>query len=106
MPSGGIRAGAGRPLGALTILSEPIKKALLETFKKMQQDRDANLLEWAKSEPTQFYKLICSLLPVDLHIQNQVTFGDSQINISKDGDKISLSIKDPIIGIDIPHTEL
>ena len=60
-------ANAGRKNGSINKLTKTVKEKVLEVFNELQDDKDANLLTWAKSEPTEFYKIAAKLIPADIN---------------------------------------
>lgn len=57
---------AGRPKGQGNKLTRTVKETVLAVFDQLQEDRQANLLAWAKSEPTEFYKIAAKLIPTEV----------------------------------------
>jgi hypothetical protein len=57
-------AGKGRPPGASNKTTASVRAALEEAFDNLGGVK--SLVEWAKSEPTEFYKLYAKLLPVQV----------------------------------------
>jgi len=64
----------GRPTGALNKITRSVKERVLDAFEQLQEDEKNNLLAWAKSEPTEFYKIAAKLIPAEInaHIDNKV----------------------------------
>lgn len=56
----------GRPPGIQNKLSRTVKETVLAVFNELQDDPDANLTSWAKSEPTEFYRIASKLIPTEL----------------------------------------
>lgn len=56
----------GKPKGALNKSTRIVKDVFADVFNKLQKDKKANLLKWAKANPTEFYKLSSKLIPVQL----------------------------------------
>lgn len=63
----------GKPKGAISHLNRTVKEVVLETFNKLQGNPTANLLAWAESEPTEFYKIAAKLIPTDIKASVNVT---------------------------------
>ena len=63
----------GKPKGALNTLTKTVKERVTEVFNELQSDPTANMLSWAKGEPTEFYKIAAKLIPSELnaHIDNK-----------------------------------
>lgn len=76
IPKGLTNAGKGRPPGAVNKSTRAVKEALQEAFEGM--GGTASLIEWAKSEPTEFYKLWTKMLPAE--VKAEVTnIGDAPV---------------------------
>lgn len=58
---------AGRKEGSVNKLTKTVKERVLEVFNELQEDSEANLLSWAKTEPTEFYKIAAKLIPADIN---------------------------------------
>ena len=58
---------AGRKVGSVNKLTKTVKERVLEVFNELQEDSEANLLSWAKTEPTEFYKIAAKLIPADIN---------------------------------------
>lgn len=58
---------AGRKEGSVNILTKTVKERVLEVFNELQEDPTANMLSWAKEEPTEFYKIASKLIPADIN---------------------------------------
>lgn len=57
----------GRPKGALNKSTKTVKAVFAEVFESLQEEGNpASLREWAKQEPTEFYKLASKLIPTQL----------------------------------------
>lgn len=63
----------GRPHGAVNILTKTVKEVVLETFNKLQQDKEHNLYEFAKKRPDLFYPIAAKLIPTDIKASVNVT---------------------------------
>jgi type IV secretory pathway TrbF-like protein len=63
----------GRPKGTQNKLTRTVKETVLDTFNLLQEDRTANLLSWAKEEPTEFYKIASKLIPTEVKAKVEVT---------------------------------
>jgi len=59
----------GRTKGTPNKLTKTVKETVLAVFNDLQQDPEANLLSWAKSEPTEFYKIASKLIPTEVNAQ-------------------------------------
>lgn len=58
---------AGRKEGSVNKLTKTVKERVLETFNELQEDENANLTAWAKTELTEFYKIAAKLIPADIN---------------------------------------
>jgi hypothetical protein len=57
----------GRVAGSINKLTKTVKEKVLEVFNELQDDQTANMLNWAKNEPTEFYKIAAKLIPADIN---------------------------------------
>jgi len=57
---------AGRKEGSQNKLTVTVKECVLDVFNKLQEDPKANMLSWAKEEPTEFYKIASKLIPAEI----------------------------------------
>lgn len=60
-------SGQGRPKGVPNKHTAAIKAAFERAFALLQQDDQAKLEEWAKRNPTEFYKLAGKLIPSEIN---------------------------------------
>lgn len=57
----------GKPKGAKNKLTKTVRETVLEVFNKLQEDDGpASLGNWAKKEPTEFYRIAAKLIPTDI----------------------------------------
>jgi hypothetical protein len=56
----------GRTKGTPNKTTRLVKEVFANVFDQLQQDPKANLKEWAKENPTEFYKLSSKLIPVQV----------------------------------------
>lgn len=56
----------GKPKGAKNKLTITVRERVLDVFQELQSDPKANMVAWAKQEPTEFYKIAAKLIPMDL----------------------------------------
>ena len=61
------KGNSGKPKGALNKLTKTVKEKVLDVFNELQDDPTANLLSWAKEEPTEFYKIASKLIPAEVN---------------------------------------
>lgn len=64
---------SGRKEGTPNALTRTVKETVLAVFNELQNDPTANLVSWAKSEPTEFYKIASKLIPMDVSASVQLT---------------------------------
>lgn len=65
----------GRPKGsenALTKQMKTVKETVLSVFHDLQEDKKANLKEWGKQNPTEFYKIAAKLIPTEINANVEV----------------------------------
>lgn len=70
-PKGHERYG-GRVAGTPNKLTRTVRAAFEDAFNALQNDPENKLEAWAKTNPTEFYKLSSKLIPVDMAIQGNV----------------------------------
>jgi len=71
---GGLRAGAGRPKGAVNKIPRKVKEDIIDVFEMLGGTE--TMLNWAKADPkhqTEFYKMYGRLAPIE-----QKVTGDSE----------------------------
>lgn len=56
----------GKPKGVKNKLTTSVKEAFKIAFDELQGDDQHKLSEWAKSNPTEFYKLASKLIPTEI----------------------------------------
>ena len=64
---GGSRKGSGRKKGTQNKLTNLVKKNVIEVFNSIGGKK--HMIEWAKENPTQFYRLFAKILPKEDMIQ-------------------------------------
>jgi hypothetical protein len=62
-----IKGNKGKPKGAQNKLTKSVKEAFEIAFSELQGDSEANLTNWAKENPTEFYKLAAKLIPTSVN---------------------------------------
>ena len=65
------RKTGGRAKGTPNTTTRTVREQLAQAFDLLQQDKTANLLDWAKRNPTEFYKLAAKLIPIQLHTESE-----------------------------------
>lgn len=63
----------GRPFGSMNKITKTVKEVVLDTFTKLQEDKDHNLLEFAKKRPDLFYPIAAKLIPTDIKASVSIT---------------------------------
>ena len=58
---------AGRKEGSVNKLTKTVKERVLDVFNQLQDEPNVNLFDWAKTEPTEFYKIAAKLIPSDIN---------------------------------------
>lgn len=56
----------GKKKGTPNKLTRTVKERVLDTFNELQTDKRANLKQWAKENPTEFYKIAAKLIPTEI----------------------------------------
>jgi hypothetical protein len=56
----------GRQRGSSNRTTKLVKEVFATVFDELQDDPAANLKEWAKENPTEFYRLSAKLIPVQI----------------------------------------
>lgn len=56
----------GRPKGSQNKVTKSIREHFSAAFDLLQQDEQHNLVNWAKTNPTEFYRLSSKLIPTKL----------------------------------------
>lgn len=62
---------SGRPKGAAGKFTSTVKQVLTDTFNELQNDKEVNLKNWGKENPTEFYKLCAKLIPAAVDVTTQ-----------------------------------
>lgn len=70
--TGKVKTG-GRQKGQQNKFTTTVKEAIMLTFNKLQKDKRANFLQWAKENPTEFYKIAAKLIPVQVEAKVETT---------------------------------
>lgn len=76
------RKGNGRPKGSPNKITRTVRETVLAAFQELQEDPKVKITEWAKREPTEFYKIASRLIPTEVvgNLKNTFT-----IQIKKNG---------------------
>lgn len=72
----------GRKKGTPNKVTASVRETFQEAFVALQNDDHANLLTWARGQPTEFYKLASKLIP----IATEVTGKDGEPIVFSDTD--------------------
>jgi hypothetical protein len=56
----------GKPKGAKNKVTKTFKELLQNAIDELQDDPKANMIVWAKENPTEFYKIASKLIPTEL----------------------------------------
>lgn len=56
----------GRQKGVQNHLTKTVKETVLEVFNKLQDDPKANLEQFAKKYPREFYQIAAKLIPTEI----------------------------------------
>ena len=56
----------GRAKGTPNKITRTVRETVLSVFTDLQSDPKANLMAWAKKEPTEFYRIASKLIPTEL----------------------------------------
>jgi hypothetical protein len=56
----------GREKGVQNHLTKTVKETVLEVFNKLQEDPKANLEQFAKKYPREFYQIAAKLIPTEI----------------------------------------
>lgn len=57
----------GRPKGTPNKLTKTVKEAFEIAFQNLQEQPGARLADWAKDNPTDFYRIAAKLIPAELN---------------------------------------
>jgi hypothetical protein len=63
----GKKSGGGSRKGSPNKLTKSVKEAFEIAFSELQEDKEAKLTNWAKENPTEFYKLAAKLIPTSVN---------------------------------------
>lgn len=47
-------------------VARTVKETVLSVFTKLQDDKEHSLESWARTEPTEFYKIAAKLIPTEI----------------------------------------
>lgn len=79
-----VKGNPGKPIGSKNKITKSVKETFLEIFNKLQEDQSeenpANLFNWAKKNPRDFYPLAAKLIPTEITAQIRQTI---KVSISK-----------------------
>lgn len=63
----------GRQKGTPNKVTRAVREHFEQAFQLLQEDDNANLLSWARANPTEFYRLSSKLIPTDVGVQGALT---------------------------------
>lgn len=63
----------GRSKGTPNKITSTIKEAVLNVFNELQKDPKANLLEFGKKNPKEFYQIAAKLIPTEVSAKVEAT---------------------------------
>lgn len=70
----------GKPKGAKNKVTKTFKELLQNAVDALQDDPKANMVKWAKDNPTEFYKIAAKLIP-------------TEVNANIDGEVLTIKMK-------------
>lgn len=56
----------GRQPGTPNKITRTVRETVLAAFQELQEDPKTKITEWAKREPTEFYKIASKLIPTEV----------------------------------------
>lgn len=59
----------GRPVGAVNALTKSMKDTTQQTLEWLQTQPRSNMREWAKENPTEFYRIAAKLIPTQVNAE-------------------------------------
>ena len=62
----------GRPKGVPNKVTRDVRQAFLEAFEELQTQPGVNLVDWAKDQPTEFYRLSGKLIPAKVESEGSM----------------------------------
>jgi hypothetical protein len=62
----------GREAGTPNKLTKTVKETVLAAFNDLQSDPKANIMTWAKDNPTDFYKIASKLIPTEVNANVEI----------------------------------
>jgi hypothetical protein len=62
----------GKPKGSLNKNTKTVKEMFNTVFSDLQNDSKANLYQWAKDNPSDFYKLCSKLIPAAVEMKAEL----------------------------------
>ena len=78
--------GKGRPKGARNKTTVAMKEAIMCVYNDLQEEagrENGHFVDWAKENPTEFYKIASKLIPIDLNANIDGEIGMRPIEITK-----------------------
>lgn len=80
MPRPFEKGNSGKPKGATNKTTRLVKEVFADVFSELQDDPKANLAAWAKTNPTEFYKLSSKLIPTQLEGGLNLNLSEEPVN--------------------------
>jgi len=62
----------GRQQGVQNKLTKTVKEIILEVCNELQNDPKANMLEWARNNPKDFYLIAAKLIPTEVNTTTNI----------------------------------
>jgi hypothetical protein len=70
--NGGEKTG-GRQKGSLNKFGASVKESVLNAFMELQKDDQANIVNWGKKNPKEFYIIAAKLIPTEMAVKAEIT---------------------------------
>lgn len=63
----------GRKKGSVNKLTKTVRETVLAAFNELQTDPKANIIDWAKKNPKDFYLIASKLIPAEIVASGNTT---------------------------------
>lgn len=63
----------GKPKGTTNKLTKTVKETVLAAFNELQLDPKANIIEWGRQKPGDFYQIAAKLIPTEVSAKVDAT---------------------------------